>query len=51
MAWGPLLTDARRGLAIQQEPITDPGVRVPIQAPIVQQILQFSHRNYRVLTW
>jgi hypothetical protein len=51
VALGPLLTDARRGLAIQQHPITDPDIRVPIPAPIVQQMLLFAHRHYRALTW
>jgi hypothetical protein len=51
MALGPLLTDARRGLAMQQQPITDPDIRVPIHAPIVQQMLHFAHRHYRALPW
>jgi hypothetical protein len=36
VALGQLLTDARRGLAMQQQPITDPDICVPIPAPIVQ---------------
>jgi hypothetical protein len=51
VALGPLLTDARRGLAMQQPPITDPDIRVPISAPIVQHMLLFAHRHYRALTW
>jgi hypothetical protein len=51
MALAPLLTDARQGLAMQQQPITDPDIRVPIPASIVQQMLLFAHRYYRVLTW
>jgi hypothetical protein len=50
VALGPLLTDARRGLALQQQPIEDPDIRVPIQASIVQQMLQFAHHHYRALT-
>jgi hypothetical protein len=50
VALGPLLTDARRGLAMQQHPITDPNIREPIPTPIVQQTLQFAHR-YRALPW
>jgi hypothetical protein len=50
-ALGSLLTDARRGIAMQQHPITDPGIRVPIPAPIVQHVLLFAHRHYRALTW
>jgi hypothetical protein len=48
---GPLLTDARRGLAMHQQPITDPEIRVPILAPIVQEMLLFAHRHYRARTW
>jgi hypothetical protein len=44
VALRPLPTDARRGLAIQQQPITDPDIRIPIPAPIVQQVLHFVHR-------
>ena len=51
VALGPLLTDARRGLAMQQQPITAPDIRVPLPAPIVQQMLLFAHRHYRALTW
>jgi hypothetical protein len=51
VALGPLLTGARRGLAMQKQPITDPDIRVPIHAPIVQQMLLFAHRHYRALTW
>jgi hypothetical protein len=51
VALEPLLTDARRGLAMQQYPITDPDIRVPIVAPIVQRVLLFAHRHYRALTW
>jgi hypothetical protein len=47
VALGPLLTDARRGLAMQQQTVTDPDIRVPIPAPIVQQMLLFAHRHYR----
>jgi hypothetical protein len=36
VALGPLLTDARRGLAMEQQLITDPDIRVPFSAPIVQ---------------
>jgi hypothetical protein len=50
VAMGPLLTDARRGLAMQQQPITDPDIRVPIPAPIIQHMLLFAHRDYRALT-
>jgi site-specific recombinase XerC len=50
VALGPLLTDARRGLAMQQQPITDPDIRVPIHVPIVQKMLLFAHRHYRALT-
>jgi hypothetical protein len=50
VALGPLLTDARRGLAMQQQPITAPDIRVPLPAPIVQQMLLFAHRHYRALT-
>jgi hypothetical protein len=39
------------GLAMQQQPITDPDMRVPIPAPIVQHMLLFAHRHYRALTW
>jgi hypothetical protein len=51
VALGTLLTDARRGLAMQQQPITDPDIRVPNHAPVVQQMLLFAHRHYRALTW
>jgi hypothetical protein len=51
MVHGPLLTDARRGLAMQQQPITDPDIRVPIHAPIEQHMLLLGHRHYRALTW
>jgi hypothetical protein len=51
VALGPLLTDARRGLAMQQQPIADPDIRVPIPASIVQQLLILAHRHYRALTW
>jgi hypothetical protein len=51
VALGLLLTDARRGLVMQQQPITDPDIRVPILAPIVQRMLLFAHRHYRALTW
>jgi hypothetical protein len=51
VAMGPLLTDARRGLPMQQHPITDPDIRVPIPTRIVQCILLFAHRHYRALTW
>jgi hypothetical protein len=51
VALGPLLTDARRGLAMQQKPITDPDIRVPIPAPIVQHMVLFAHRQYHALTW
>jgi hypothetical protein len=51
VALGPFLTDARRGLAMQQQPITDPDIIVPIPSPIVQAMLQFAHRQYRALTW
>jgi hypothetical protein len=50
VALGSLLTDANRGLAMQQQPITDPDIRVLIQAPIVQHMLLFAHRHYRLLT-
>jgi hypothetical protein len=30
---GSLLTDARRGLAMHEQPITDPDIRVPIPPP------------------
>jgi hypothetical protein len=46
MALGPLLTDGRRGLAMQQQPITEPEIRVPIPTPIVQHMLLFAHRHY-----
>jgi hypothetical protein len=42
-AMGPLLTDARRGLAMQ--PITDLDIRVPTPAPIVQQMLLLPTDN------
>jgi hypothetical protein len=51
VALGPLLTDARLGLAMQQQPITDPDIRVPIPTPIVQHMLIFAHIHYRALTW
>jgi hypothetical protein len=51
VALGPLIADARRGLAIQQQPITAPDIRVPLPAPIVQHMLLFAHRHYRALTW
>jgi hypothetical protein len=51
VALGPLLTGARRGLAMQQQPITNPNICVPILAPIVQQMLRFAHRHYLPLTW
>jgi hypothetical protein len=51
VALGSLLMDARRGLATQQQPITDPDISVPILVPIVQQMLLFAHRHYRALTW
>jgi hypothetical protein len=51
VAMGPLLTDARRGIAMQQQPIIDPDIRVPIPPPIVQHMLLFAHRHYRALTW
>jgi hypothetical protein len=51
VALGPLVTDVRRGLAMQQQPITDPDIRVPIPALIVQYMLLFAHRHYRALTW
>jgi hypothetical protein len=46
---GPLLTDARRGLAMQQQHITDPDIRVPIPTPVAQQMLQFAHLHFRAL--
>jgi hypothetical protein len=51
VARGPLLPGSRRGLAMQQPPITDTDVRIPIPSPIVQQMLQFAHQCYRALTW
>jgi hypothetical protein len=45
VALGPLLTDARRGLALQQQLITDPDIRVPIPTPTVQHMLLFGHRH------
>jgi hypothetical protein len=51
MALGPLLTDARRRLAIQPHSIADQDVRVPIPLSDFQQMLQISHRHYRVLVW
>jgi hypothetical protein len=51
VALEPLLRDARRGLAMQQQTITDPDIRVPIPAPIVQYMLLFVRRHYRALTW
>jgi hypothetical protein len=36
---------------MQQQPITDPDIRVPIPAPIVQHMLLFAHRHYRALIW
>jgi hypothetical protein len=50
MGLGPLLTDARRRLAMQPQPIIDPDIRVPIPAPIVQHMLLFAHRHYHALT-
>jgi hypothetical protein len=50
MTLGLLLTNASRGRAMQQQPITDPDIRIPIQAPIVQHMLLFAHRHYRMLT-
>jgi hypothetical protein len=51
LALGPLLTDARRGLAMQQHRITDPDIRVRNPTPIVQHMLLFANRHYRALTW
>jgi hypothetical protein len=51
VALGPLLTDARMGLAMQQHPITAPDIRVPLHVLIVQEMLLFAHRHYRALTW
>jgi hypothetical protein len=51
VALRPLLTDPRRGLAMQHQPITDPHIRVPIPTPIVQEMLHFAHRHYRALNW
>jgi hypothetical protein len=51
LAMGPLLTDARHGLAMQQQPITDPDICIPIPAPIVQHMLLFAHRHHRAITW
>jgi hypothetical protein len=51
MALRPLLTDASWGLTMQQQPIADLDVRVPILAPIVLQMLQYAHRQCKALIW
>jgi hypothetical protein len=50
-ALGPLLTDVRQGLAMQQQPFADPDIRNPIPSTILQHMLQFAHRHYRAVTW
>jgi hypothetical protein len=51
MELGPLLTDARRGLAMMRQPIADPDIRIPIPVLVVQQMLQFARQHYRAITW
>jgi hypothetical protein len=51
LALGPPPTDARRGHTMQQQPIADPHVRIPILLPIVQHMLQHAHRQYNALIW
>jgi hypothetical protein len=51
LALRQLLTDARLGLAMQQQTITDPDIRIPIPTPTVQHMLQFANRHYRALPW
>jgi hypothetical protein len=36
---------------MQQQPITDPDIRVPVPTPIAQEMLLFALRYYRALTW
>jgi hypothetical protein len=50
VALRPLLTEARRGLAMQQHHMTGLDNRLLILALIVQQVLQFAHRRYLALT-